>query len=67
MSHENIHIFSSAVVHIISINKMYCFTSLSVFLNHLTLIYSQTCLMRPSKETLTYGHIRHVVTRYRFN
>jgi hypothetical protein len=30
-------------------------------------IYSQTCLIWPSKGTMKYGHIRQMVTLDRFN
>jgi hypothetical protein len=30
-------------------------------------LYNQTCHMWPSKGTVKYGHIRQVVTEYRFN
>ena len=30
------------------------------------LLYNQTCLMRPSKGTVKYGHIKQVVAKYSF-
>ena len=35
--------------------------------NQLTIVYSRTCLMCPSKVTVKYGHIKQIVAQYRFN
>jgi hypothetical protein len=40
---------------------------IKTFVFSVLVIYSQACLMWPSKGTVKYGHIRQVVTKCRFN